>query len=109
MEVHQPNSLLVLMFSVVSDLVRAMDPLPDGMQMDFLRASSYVGASTSSEDAVSLGLVSKISVTGRHILLVEDIIDTGKTLKVQFLAMRILKTQIVRLSICCLTNFWDAG
>lgn len=78
------NNLPVLTFSVVSDLVRAIDPLPDGMQMDFLRASSYVGASTSSEDAVSLGLVSKISVVGRHILLVEDIIDTGKTLEVLF-------------------------
>ncbi|CAL8468800.1 g8341 [Coccomyxa elongata] len=68
-------------FVFMADLVRAIDPPPDGMQMDFLRASSYVGASTSSEDAVSLGLVSKISVTGRHILLVEDIIDTGKTLE----------------------------
>lgn len=75
-------------------MVRAIDPLPDGMQMDFLRASSYVGASTSSEDAVSLGLVSKISVAGRHILLVEDIVDTGKTLEVQLLTTVILKLSV---------------
>ena len=68
--------------SMVTDLVRAIDPLPDGTQMDFLRASSYIGVSTTGEEAVSLGLVSKIPISGRHILLIEDIIDTGKTLQV---------------------------
>lgn len=68
-----------------ADLVRAIDPMPEGMQLDFLRASLYIGASTTGEEAVSLGLVSKIPVTGRHILLVEDIIDSGKTLQVPVL------------------------
>ena len=66
----------------MADLVRAIRPLPEGMQLDFLRASSYVGASTTSEEAVSLGLVSKIAVAGRHVLVVEDIVDTGATLQV---------------------------
>ncbi|KAK9914830.1 hypothetical protein WJX75_001089 [Coccomyxa subellipsoidea] len=68
-------------FIFMADLVRAIDPLPDGTQMDFLRASSYIGASTTGEEAISLGLVSKIPISGRHILLIEDIIDTGKTLQ----------------------------
>lgn len=50
--------------SMVTDLVRAIDPLPDGTQMDFLRASSYIGVSTTGEEAVSLGLVSKIPISG---------------------------------------------
>lgn len=78
---HLPQTLNGA-FIYMADLVRAIRPLPDGMQLDFLRASSYVGASTTSEEAVSLGLVSKISVTGRHVLVVEDIIDTGATLQV---------------------------
>jgi hypoxanthine phosphoribosyltransferase len=59
-----------------------MNPMPEGLQLDFLRASSYVGASTKGEEAVTMGLVSKIPVQNRHIILVEDIIDTGKTLQV---------------------------
>lgn len=65
-----------------ADLVRAIQPIPEGLNMDFLRASSYTGAATTGQDAVVMGLVSKIPIEGRHILLVEDIIDTGKTLQV---------------------------
>jgi hypothetical protein len=64
------------------DLVRAIQPMPKGLNMDFLRASSYTGAATTGQDAVVMGLVSKIPIEGSHILLVEDIIDTGKTLQV---------------------------
>ena len=67
-----------------ADLVRSIEPLPVGLTMDFLRASSYTGMTTTGQDAVSLGMVSKTSVQGRHILLVEDIIDTGKTLQVRW-------------------------
>lgn len=62
--------------------MRAIEPLPEGLSMDFLRASSYTGTATTGQDAVVMGLVSKIPIQGRHILLVEDIIDTGKTLHV---------------------------
>ena len=70
----------------LADLVRAVQPVPEGLNMDFLRASSYTGAATTGQDAVEMGLVSKIPIHGRHILLVEDIIDTGKTLQVIELA-----------------------
>jgi hypoxanthine-guanine phosphoribosyltransferase len=59
--------------------------MPEGLNMDFLRASSYTRAATTSQDAVVMGLVSKIPIEGRHILLVEDIIDTGKTLQVSYM------------------------
>ena len=70
-----------------ADLVRSIEPLPTGLTMDFLRASSYTGSTTTGQDAVSVGMVSKTSVRGRHILLVEDIIDTGKTLQARWPAL----------------------
>lgn len=65
--------------------MRAIEPLPEGLEIDFLRASSYNGAAITGQDVVTMGLVSKIPIHGRHVLLVEDIIDTGKTLQVRFL------------------------
>ena len=63
-------------FIFLSDLVRRIDrPL----QVDFLVAASY-GASTVSSGDVRLLYDPETTLTGRHILLVEDIVDTGKTL-----------------------------
>ena len=63
-------------FIFLSDLVRKIDrPL----QVDFLVASSY-GEGTVSSGNVRLVYDPETDLAGRHILLVEDIIDTGKTL-----------------------------
>lgn len=63
-------------FIFLADLARAIDrPL----QLDFLVASSY-GAGTVSSGEVRLLYEPSSPVAGRHILLVEDIIDSGRTL-----------------------------
>ena len=63
-------------FIFLSDLVRKVDrPL----QVDFLVASSY-GEGTVSSGNVRLVYDPETELEGKHILLVEDIIDTGKTL-----------------------------
>ncbi|SRR5712692_9361855 len=63
-------------FIFLSDLVRRIDrPL----QVDFLVAASY-GARTVSSGDVRLLYDPETVLTGRHILLVEDIVDTGQTL-----------------------------
>jgi len=59
------------------DLARAID-LP--LQMDFMAVSSY-GASTHSSGVVRILKDLDAAVDGRDILVVEDIIDTGLTLK----------------------------
>lgn len=59
-----------------ADLARAID-LP--LQMDFMSVSSY-GTGTTSSGVVKIIKDLDADVTGRHILLVEDIIDTGITL-----------------------------
>src|SRR3954466_699561 len=63
-------------FIFLSDLVRKIDrPL----QVDFLVASSY-GEGTVSSGNVRLVYDPGTELQGKHILLVEDIVDTGRTL-----------------------------
>jgi hypoxanthine phosphoribosyltransferase len=59
----------------LSDLMRAID-IP--VQLDFIGISSY-GASTES-GAVRLVMDLETDIAGRHVVVVEDIVDTGKTL-----------------------------
>ncbi|MGH7419119.1 MAG: hypoxanthine phosphoribosyltransferase [Candidatus Rokuibacteriota bacterium] len=63
-------------FIFLSDLVRRIErPL----QVDFLVAASY-GSGTESSGTVRLLYDPETELRGRHLLLVEDIIDTGRTL-----------------------------
>lgn len=59
------------------DLARAID-LP--LAMDFMAVSSY-GASTESSGVVRITKDLDASLQGKHVLVVEDIVDTGLTLK----------------------------
>ncbi len=60
-------------FIFLSDLVRHLS-IP--AQIDFIRASSY-GDTMSSSGKVALTHTVQIDVRGKHLLLVEDIVDTG--------------------------------
>jgi hypoxanthine phosphoribosyltransferase len=63
-------------FIFLSDLVRE---IRRPLQVDFLVASSY-GDSTVSSGNVRLLYDPETELEGKHILLVEDIVDTGRTL-----------------------------
>jgi hypoxanthine phosphoribosyltransferase len=81
-EAYPDGDLLVLgllkgSFIFLSDLVRKIER---PIQVDFLVASSY-GAGKVSSGTVRLLYDPETRLEGKHILLVEDIIDTGKTLK----------------------------
>ncbi|MEW6660982.1 MAG: hypoxanthine phosphoribosyltransferase [Bacillota bacterium] len=60
-----------------SDLIRSIE-VP--LTLDFMAVSSY-GAGTNSSGAVRILKDLERSVEGKHLLVVEDIVDTGLTLK----------------------------
>lgn len=83
-----------LMF--LADLVRQLDLR---LRIGFIQASSYRGATTTSGD-LQLGPELLPDVNGRHVLLLDDILDTGKTLQhlvdhLKGLGARSLKTAVL--------------
>ena len=85
-------------FIFLSDLVREISrPL----QVDFLVASSY-GESTVSSGLVRLLYDPETELEGKHILLVEDIVDTGRTLSQLMDLLQARKPQSVE--ICALLH-----
>lgn len=68
---------------VTADLARALDPVrsgPSAIQLDFLGVSSYGNASRTSGE-VRLTQDTSHSIEGKHVLIVEDIVDNGLTLQ----------------------------
>lgn len=82
-ERYRNSSSLVLVgvlkgaFVFISDLIRAI-PLP--LEVDFIQASSY-GSSTSSSREVIIKRDLSLSIEGKDVVLVEDIIDSGNTIQ----------------------------
>lgn len=62
-------------FMFYSDLIRSIET---DVQCEFFGVASYTGASSSGEVKVTLDLAKPIE--GKHVLLVEDIVDTGITM-----------------------------
>jgi hypoxanthine phosphoribosyltransferase len=85
-------------FVFLADLVRQLDmPLVIG----FIRAASY-GDRAHSAGRVQVGEDYGVPVGGRHVILVEDIVDTGRTLA--RLASLFREQQPASLAICCLLD-----
>ena len=85
-----------VMFMV--DLARAI-PLP--LAIDFIATSSY-GHSTESSGVVRLLKDLDTDIAGRHVLIVEDIIDSGLTL--EYLTSQLRRRNPASLRICSLLN-----
>lgn len=81
---------------VMSDLMRSID-LP--CELDFMDISSY-GSGTSSSGVVRILKDLEEDLTGRHVLIVEDIVDTGLTLS--YLRRSLLARKPASLEICAL-------
>ena len=81
-----------------ADLVRAIET---PVEMDFMSISSY-GASTESSGVVKIRKDIDTDITGRHVIIVEDIVDSGLTLK--YLLKYLSKHKPASLKACVLLD-----
>jgi hypoxanthine phosphoribosyltransferase len=85
-------------FMFMSDLVRC---LKGPCIIDFIRLSSY-GSGTSTSGSVTVTKDLETAITGKDVLIVEDIIDTGITL--DFLVRKLKEQSPRSLRVCTLVD-----
>ncbi|HZZ43730.1 MAG TPA: hypoxanthine phosphoribosyltransferase [Tepidisphaeraceae bacterium] len=78
-----------------ADLMRQM---PIELQIGMMTVSSYPGAATATQGSQLVGQQVK-NVTGRHILLLDDILDSGGTLKLVIPLLERLKPASVKVCV----------
>lgn len=76
-----------------ADLMRKIE-LPS-IRLEFIKASSY-GSSDTSSGEVELNIADDLLISGKNILIVEDIIDTGYTLKRIVEKFKLLKPNTIK-------------
>ena len=98
-----PILLIVLngAFIFAADLVRQLS-IP--LRLEFVKVSSYKG--TQSSGQISEDFLWKTPLAGQHVLIVEDIVDTGHTLA--YLKEKIRRENPASLEITCLLKKPDA-
>lgn len=95
---HEPVTIVgVLTGSLVflADLIRRLD-LP--LRISLIQASSYRGATTSPGE-LRLGTDVLPDLSGRHVLLLDDILDTGRTISKLAERVRALGPRSLRVAV----------
>ncbi|MBN2202522.1 hypoxanthine phosphoribosyltransferase [bacterium] len=88
-------------FVFTADLVRVLNRLGIHVRIDFLRVSSYGSGTVSSGTPVLSGDLSE-KLNGRRVLLVDDIVDTGRTSR--FVHEKIMERRPAWLRTCVLLD-----
>jgi len=84
----------------LADLVRAVDrPL----EFDFVAIASY-GAATRTSGEVRVLKDLDTPVNGKHVIIVEDILDTGLTLRFSYLIESLRARQAASVKVCVLLD-----
>lgn len=86
-------------FIFFSDLVRQI--ANPNLELDFVQLSSY-GASTNSSGQVRLKRDAEIDIRDKHVLIVEDIVDSGKSMR--FLCEQFRQRHPASISIAALVD-----
>lgn len=87
-------------FIFLADLIRSIS-IP--VSIDFVGISSY-GASTRSTGVVKITKDLDEGVEGRHILIVEDIVDTGWTLRLSYIEENLRARRAASVRVCTLLD-----
>ena len=99
---HDKNPLVIGIlkgsFVFLADLVRDLD-FPH--EIEFVRLSSYGSGSTTAGQLTMINDL-HVSIEGRHVLVVEDIVDTGNS--VAFLMKYLSGKKPASLKLCALTD-----
>jgi len=85
-------------FIFMADLARS---IPNQLEMDFVRLASY-GSRGESSGQVSITKDIELDISGKDVVVVEDIVDTGYTLKYLKDVLKLHEPASVR--ICCLID-----
>jgi hypoxanthine phosphoribosyltransferase len=96
-DIDQPLVLVVILKGATvfaADLLRSLT-IP--AELEFVRAASY-GAGTSSSGRVRLAHMVEGPLDGRHVLLVEDIVDSGRTVDAITRRLRKMKPASLRVA-----------
>lgn len=95
-----PVMICILKGAIIfyTDLLRAM---PIQVSMDFMAVSSY-GKSTKSSGEVEIRKDLSISIENRHVIIVEDIIDSGFTLN--YLTKMLAARGAASIAVCTLLD-----
>lgn len=85
-------------FVFMADLIRA---LTISVQVDFVRLASY-GSKTEPDGEIRFTKDIEIALGNKHVLIVEDIVDTGETLKYLMAVIKLHCPLSIR--VCALVN-----
>jgi hypoxanthine phosphoribosyltransferase len=81
----------------LADLTRRLDEPPE---IDFVQLSSYGLTGAVGSEKISVRLRPQSDLRGRHVVVVEDIVDTGRTLR--FLRRYLARRRPASLRVCAL-------
>ena len=81
-------------FMFFSDLVKELDVKPE---VDFVRCASY-GDKTSRSNTISFTKDLEVSLKDKHVLIVEDIVDTGHTIKFLYSQLEAREAKSIKLA-----------